>query len=68
MQSMVSVGDTIRIIHLIDEPQPYNNDYNGKTGVVKGIEVDPWGDTRMQGTWGGVFVYINKDEYEILKK
>ena len=62
---MVKVGDKIRIIHLVDEP--YNSNYEGKEGVVQTIETDPWGDTRMSGTWGGIFIYIDKDIYEIIK-
>ena len=61
----VKVGDEIRIINLVDEP--YNTNYQGKTGIVKSIETDPWGDRRMEGTWGGIFIYIDKDEYEIIK-
>lgn len=62
---MVKIGDKIRIISLVDEP--YNTNYEGKEGVVKHIERDPWGDLRMAGTWGGIFIYINKDNYEIIK-
>ena len=60
---MVNVGDTIRIISLMEEP---NSSYNGVIGKVTRIETDPWGDKRMEGTWGGIFVYIDKDKYEIL--
>ena len=62
---MPKVGDKIRIISLVDEP--YNSNYQGKEGVVERIETDPWGDLRMGGTWGGIFVYIYKDEYEIVR-
>lgn len=62
----VKVGDTIKINHLTDEP--FNSNYQGKTGVVKYIEEDPWGDERMIGTWGQIFIYIDKDDYEIIKK
>lgn len=62
---MVKIGDKIKIISLIDEP--YNSNYQGATGVVTKIETDPWGDRRMKGTWGGIYIYIDKDEYEIIK-
>ena len=61
----MKIGDTIRIINLVDEP--YNSNYFGKTGVVEKIETDPWGDKRASGTWGGIYIYIDKDEYEIIK-
>ena len=62
---MVKVGDTIKIVSLVDEP--YNSNYQGKIGVVKKISKDPWGDLRMSGTWGSIYIYIDKDAYEILK-
>jgi hydrogenase maturation factor HypF (carbamoyltransferase family) len=65
---MVKIGDKIRIIHLIDEP--YNSNYEGKEGVVETIktETDPWGYKKMSGTWGGIFIYIDKDSYEIIEE
>lgn len=61
---MVKIGDKIKIISLTDEP--YNSNYQGKVGIVEKIETDPWGDLRMSGTWGGIWLYINKDQYEIV--
>lgn len=61
---MVKIGDKIRIIHLVDEP--YNSNYEGREGVVETIETDPLVDKKMSGTWGGVFIYIDKDSYEII--
>lgn len=62
---MVKVGDKIRIISLTDEP--YNSNYEGKEGTITKVETDPWGDKRMAGTWGGIYVYVFKDKYEIIK-
>ena len=61
---MVKVGDKIRIIHLTDEP--YNSNYEGVEGKVTKIEIDPWGKERMAGTWGGIYVYLVEDDYEII--
>lgn len=60
---MAKVGDTIRIIGLED---PYASHYIGKTGVVETIETDPWGETRLGGTWGGIFIYPLHDQIEII--
>ena len=60
----LKVGDKIRIISLVDEP--FNSRYYGLTGVVQRISVDPWGDERADGTWGGIGIYTNKDTYEII--
>lgn len=57
------VGDTIRIIDMQGEPQ-----YAGREGVIEQISKDPWGDTAMYGTWGGLSVYVDKDVYEIIKE
>lgn len=56
---MVKVGDTIRIINMEGEPQ-----YSGREGVVE--HIDGLGD--LQGTWGGLAVVPEADEYEIIKK
>lgn len=63
---MVKVGDTIKIKYLVDEP--FNSNYIGRTGVVETIETDPYGEKRMGGTWGGIYIYINQDQFEIIKK
>lgn len=55
---MVKVGDVIRIVMMSGEPQ-----YNGRTGVVRVI--DDIG--QLHGTWGGLAVQPENDEFEILK-
>ena len=60
----IKVGDKITIIDLVDEP--YKDNYIGVEGVVEYIETDYWGDERMAGTWGGIYIYIDKDKYEII--
>ena len=54
---MATVGDKIRIIEMMDEPQ-----YTGKEGVITKIDVDPWGDEFWEGTWGGLTVYPKVDK------
>lgn len=61
---MVKIGDKIRIIHLVDEP--YNSNYEGKEGVVTHFNKDCDGEERVGGTWGGIYIYVNKDEFEII--
>ena len=65
MPKEIKIGDTIKIISLLDEP--FNSNYQGKIGVVKSVEIDPWGDTRASGTWGGIYIYPDKDTIEIVK-
>lgn len=60
---MAKVGDTIRIDYMEGEPQ-----YTGREGVVQSISKDPWGDIRLDGTWGGCAVYIKSDRYTIIKR
>jgi len=58
------VGDTIRIIHMDDcdgkDTQAQN--YNGKTGEIEYI--DDAG--QLHGTWGGLAVLPDVDEFEII--
>ena len=58
--TMVKVGDRIRIIRLDDPytPEPYN----GREGVVKYI--DSMG--QLHGTWGGLAVIPEEDEFIVL--
>ena len=56
------LGKTIRIISL-EDPSPR---YNGKTGIVEQVMLDPWGDVRLDGTWGGVGIYPKVDKVEVL--
>ena len=56
----VKVGDRIRIIRLDD---PYALDtYNGKEGNV--TLIDDAG--QLHGTWGGLAVIPEEDEFEVL--
>lgn len=56
---MPEVGDTIRINYMKDEPQ-----YTGREGVIRII--DDWG--QLHGSWGGLAVVPDMDEFEIIKK
>lgn len=60
---MPEVGDKIRILSMDGEPQ-----YSGREGVVQRISRDPYGDIELRGTWGGLSVYIGKDNFEIVEK
>ena len=62
---MVKIGDTIRIIHLTDEP--FNSNYEGRIGKITKFDKDCYGQERMGGTWGGIWIYLNEDEYEIVE-
>lgn len=57
MTTKAKVGDTIRIIKMKGEPQ-----YSGKMGVVD--FVDDIG--QLHGSWGGLAVQPENDNYEIL--
>ena len=54
----VKVGDTIKIIHMKDEPG-----YDGTIGVVDLI--DDAG--QLHGTWGGLAVIPELDEFEVIE-
>lgn len=60
---MVKVGEMIRIICMDGEPQ-----YAGKEGVVERVSKDPWGDIRIDGTWGGCALFYGKDQFEVIKE
>lgn len=53
------IGDKIRIIKLKD---PYAKDYDGKEGYV--TLIDDMG--QLHGTWGGLAIIPEIDEYIIL--
>lgn len=53
-------GDTIRIDRLDD---PYDSNYPGRIGVVQ--HIDDAG--QIHGTWGGLAVIPEIDEYTIIK-
>ena len=54
----VKVGDTIKIIHMKDE-----QGYDGTIGVVDLI--DDAG--QLHGTWGGLAVIPELDEFEVIE-
>ncbi len=54
---MPKVGDRIRITKMLREPK-----YDGKEGVIEVI--DSLG--QLHGTWGGLAVIPEKDQYVIL--
>lgn len=58
----MNIGDKIRIIEMKGEPQ-----MTGKEGIVEDIFTDPWGDERVEGTWG-IALYPKCDKYEIIKE
>ena len=63
---MVEVGDTIKIECIND---PFADSYKGRIGVVQRIVKDPWGDTRIEGTWGGLAIYPSQgDKFEVIIK
>ena len=49
------VGDKIRIVEMIGEPQ-----YNGKSGTID--HIDDMG--QLHGTWGGLAVHADEDNIE----
>ncbi len=53
----VKVGDTIRIIHMVDEPK-----YTDKIGTVEYID----DVNQIHGTWGGCAIIPEIDSFEIL--
>lgn len=54
----MKVGDKIRIIHLRGE----DNRYDGKEGVI--THIDSIG--QLHGSWGGLAVIPEEDEFEII--
>lgn len=53
------VGDKIRITYMKGEPN-----YTGKEGIVKTI--DDFG--QLHGSWGGLAVIPDMDEYEVIER
>lgn len=51
----LKVGDKIRIIEMIGEPQ-----YNGKSGTIE--HIDDCG--QLRGSWGGLRVQADRDKWE----
>lgn len=58
----VNIGDTIRIVNMNDAMS--GSRYNGSEGVVKGI--DSLG--QLHGTWGGLAVIPEEDEFIVIKR
>ena len=56
---MVKVGDYIRILRMVDEPE-----YTGRQGYVTSI--DDMG--QLHGTWGGLAVIPGEDEFVIIEE
>mgnify|MGYP003319795936 CR=1 FL=1 len=54
----IRIGTKIRINHLQNE----NNLYDGREGVVEYID----GIGQLHGTWGGLAVIPEEDEFKIL--
>lgn len=54
------VGKTIEIVYMEGEPQ-----MAGRRGVVQRQYKDPWGEERLDGTWG-IAVYIGKDFFKVI--
>jgi hypothetical protein len=55
---MAKIGDRIRINHLEGE----DNRYDGKEGIV--TRIDDMG--QLHGTWGGLAVIPDEDDYTII--
>lgn len=58
----VNIGDTIRIINMNDALS--GSRYNGREGVVEGI--DSLG--QLHGTWGGLAVLPEEDDFIVIKR
>lgn len=56
---MVKIGDYIRILRMIDEPE-----YTGRQGYVTSI--DDIG--QLHGTWGGLAVIPGEDDYVVIEE
>lgn len=54
----MKVGDKIKIICMMGESR-----YSGRTGVV--THIDDMG--QLHGTWGGLAIIPETDEYEVLE-
>jgi len=56
---MAKVGDKIKIINMMGEPQ-----YTGKEGVI--IHIDSMG--QLHGTWGGCAVIPGEDTFRVIEE
>ena len=61
----VKIGDTIRIIRMDDQggKDLQSREYNGQTGIVE--HIDSIG--QLHGTWGGLAIIPEVDEFEIVQ-
>ena len=61
----VKIGDTIRIIRMDDQggKDLQAREYNGQTGIVE--HIDSIG--QLHGTWGGLAIIPEVDEFEIVQ-
>ena len=57
-ESLYKVGQKVRIIHLEGE----DNRYDGKEGVIEHID----GIGQLHGTWGGLAIIPEADEFIII--
>lgn len=57
-ESLYKVGQRIRIIHLEGE----DNRYDGKEGVIE--DIDAIG--QLHGTWGGLAVIPEADDFRVI--
>lgn len=55
------IGRKIKIVDLEQEPE--NSSYFGKVGEIQDIQVDPFGDVVLYGTWGGIGIYPKYDSF-----
>lgn len=56
----MKTGDRIRIIHLVGE----DSRYDGRKGVIEYID----GAGQLHGTWGGLAVIPELDEFEVINQ
>ena len=55
----VNIGDKIRINYMKDQP-----DYTGREGIVHSID----SFLRLHGSWGGLAVIPEVDDYEVIER
>lgn len=55
----VNIGDEIEIIQMLGEPR-----YTGKRGTVEHID----DSGQVHGTWGGLALQPDKDNFEVVRK
>lgn len=60
---MAKIGDKIRIICMEGEPN-----YDGKVGIINHIGKDCDGMVYYRGTWGGLSVYPETDNIEVINE